>query len=115
MRKSTRKQRIERRIGEIKKDKLSRMGVRCFLSDRWNMLQAAHIVRQSHSVALQDNERNIIILNHYIHEMFDNNQFKELYERYRWRCEAIIDRMYSLDHFYTNRFLRRNNLEQLIR
>ena len=79
------------------------------------MLTPAHLIRQSHSIALQDDERNIIPLNQEIHDMFDNGKFNLLYYKYPWKCQAIIDRMYSLDYYYTNRFLRNNKLEFLIR
>lgn len=110
---SEKKRRINARIGAIKKDKIERMGA-CLISKRWDMLQAAHIIRQSESIRLQDDPRNIILLNHYTHEKFDGGRFKDLYEAYPYKCKAIIERMRSLDPYYTNRFLRNNSMEDLI-
>ena len=111
---SVKKAGIQRRVSKIFRDKKERNGNRCFLSGSSYRLTPAHLIRQSHSIALQDNPRNIIPLDMEVHEMFDNGKFKVLLERYPFKCMAIIERMRSLDFFYTNRFLRNNKLEHLI-
>lgn len=44
-----------------------------------------------------------------------HRRFDYLFKLYPWKCRAIIDRMFSLDFYYTNRFLDRNNLAHLRR
>ena len=112
---SVKKAGIQRRVSKIFREKKERNGNRCFLSKSDVMLTPAHIVRQSYSIALQDDARNIIPLNQYVHHLFDNGGFKELMMIYPWKCKAIIDRMYNLDPLYANRFLRKNGLENLMR
>jgi hypothetical protein len=112
---SDKKRRISSTISVIKKVKLEKNGGRCFLSGRTWGIEAAHLIRQSYSVALQTDKRNIIPLNAEFHAMMDNGKFRELIEMYPWKCNAIIDRMFSLDFFYTNRYLGRNKMENLKR
>ena len=112
---SRRKQRVSAKVSRIFRDKKERNGSRCFISKRNYMLTPAHLIRQSYSLKLQDDERNIIPLNLEIHDMFDNGRLKELYEKYPYKVKAIVDRMFDLDFYYTQRFLSRNNLEKLRR
>lgn len=54
-----------------------------------------------------------------MHDVLDgvdkHRRFDYLFKLYPWKCRAIIDRMFSLDFYYTNRFLDRNNLAHLRR
>jgi hypothetical protein len=84
------------------------MGDRCVFSGEWCPTDPVHIVRQGYSVALQDDERNVIPGKRTYHDMFDNGRFEELYDMFPWRCRAIVERMKSLDHHYTYRFVTRN-------
>ena len=67
-----------------------------------------HIVRQSYSEKLQNEERNIIPGCRQCHELFDNGKVYVLFDRYKWKVKAVIERMKELDYHYAYRFATRN-------
>lgn len=109
---SDRKARILKAIRSIHQDKLRRMGDRCVFSGRYGATDPAHIIRQSDSIRLQDNERNIIPALREYHNMFDNGKVKELYDMFPWRVRAVIERMKALDYHYAHRFASRHLTEE---
>ena len=118
-RRSDRKAGIQKEIGRIIRRKLEANGGRCLLTGEGYAIDPAHLIRQSHSFSLQSCPRNIVPLTRWAHDIFDgvdkDRRFDYLYDLYPWKCKAIIERMFTLDFYYTNRFLDRNNLNHLRR
>ena len=101
-------------ISKHKKQRIHYIGKRCQICGRYSEVDWAHIIPKSYSQLLRNRVDNGILACRSCHDIFDQNftiiPVSKLLELHPWRFKAIMGRMKSLDEFYYNRFVSRNNL-----
>lgn len=107
MRLSAKKAKIQANQAKIKKDLIDDVGLYCMLGNHYaGGVDLVHIIRQSYSIPLQDDPRNLILGCRKCHKVFDDGGIDEVMKLKG--IAPILERMKELDELYYNRYAFRS-------
>ena len=83
------------------------VGLYCMLGNHYTgSVDLVHIIRQSYSLALQDDPRNLILGCRKCHTVFDDGRIEDVMKLKG--ITPILERMKELDEHYYNRYVFRS-------
>ena len=86
---------------------IDEVGLYCMLSNHYaSYVDLVHIIRQSDSIPLQDDPRNLILGCRKCHKVFDDGSIEEVMKLKG--ITPILERMKELDELYYNRYAFRS-------